>query len=70
MDFLYLDVRSLEINYEVQAFMRSKELTTQLESAFLDDQELCEEESLSGRRNRPLIRKVQAAVGRLWSALL
>lgn len=65
-----LDVRSLEINYEVQAFMRSKELAAQLESAFLDDQELCEEESLSGRRNRPLIRKVQAAVGRLWSALL
>ena len=50
--------------------MRSKELATQLESAFLDDQELCEEESLSGRRNRPLIRKVQAAVGRLWFALL
>ena len=65
-----LDVRSLEINYEVQAFMRSKELAAQLETAFLDDQELCEEESLSGRRNRPLIRKVQAAVGRLWSALL
>ena len=64
-----LDVRSLEINYEVQAFMRSKELAAQLESAFLDDQELCEEESLSGRRNKPLIRKVQAAVGRLWPAL-
>ena len=65
-----LDVRSLEINYEVQAFMRSKELAAQLETAFLDDQELCEEESLLGRRGRPLIRKVQAAVGRLWSALL
>ena len=65
-----LDVRSLEINYEVQAFMRSRELAAQLETAFLDDQELCEEESLSGRRSRPLIQKVQAAVGRLWSALL
>ena len=65
-----LDVRSLEINYEVQAFMHSKELAAQLETAFLDDQELCEEESLSGRRGRPLVQKVQAAVGRLWSALL
>ena len=65
-----LDVRSLEINYEVQAFMRSRELAAQLETAFLDDQELCEEESLSGRRGRPLVQKVQAAVGRLWSALL
>ncbi len=65
-----LDVRSLEINYEVQAFMHSRELAAQLETAFLDDQELCEEESLSGRRGRPLVQKVQAAVGRLWSALL
>ena len=50
--------------------MHSRELAAQLETAFLDDQELCEEESLSGRRGRPLVQKVQAAVGRLWSALL
>ena len=65
-----LDVRSLEINYEVQAFVRSKSLAADLETAFLDDLERCEEESLAGRRGRPLVQKAQAAVGRLWSALL
>ena len=60
-----LDVRSLEINYEVQAFMRSKELAAELETAFLNDLELSEEESLAGRRGRPLVKKVQAAIGRL-----
>ena len=54
-----LDVRSLEINYEVQAFVRSKELAAELETAFLNDLELCEEESLAGRKGRPLLRKAQ-----------
>lgn len=65
-----LDVRSLEINYEVQAFVRSKELAAELETAFLNDLELCEEESLAGRRGRSVVQRAQAAVGRLWSALL
>lgn len=65
-----LDIRSLEVNYEVQAFVRSKSLAADLEAAFLDDLEQCEEESLAGRRGRPLVQKAQAAVGRLWSALL
>ena len=65
-----LDVSTGEFRVETGDHWVTAEVGDVSLSAFLDDQELCEEESLSGRRNRPLIRKVQAAVGRLWSALL
>jgi cardiolipin synthase len=65
-----LDVRSLEINYETQAFIRSRDVAEKFESAFLDDLEKSEEETLAKRRARPFRNKLQAAVGRLWSSLL
>jgi cardiolipin synthase len=65
-----LDLRSLEINYEVQAFIRSRDVGQKFELAFLDDLEKCKEETLAARRARPLYQKLQAAMGRLWSSLL
>jgi cardiolipin synthase len=65
-----LDERSLEINYEVQAFIRSHNVAAKFERSFLDDIEKCEEETLVKRRVRPFRQKLQAAVGRLWSSLL
>jgi cardiolipin synthase len=65
-----LDLRSLEINYEVQAFIRSCDVAEKFERAFLDDLEKCEEETLGKRHARPFHQKLQSAVGRLWSSLL
>lgn len=65
-----LDTRSLEVNYEIQAFIRSRSVAEEFERAFLDDLEKCHEETLANRQNRPFYKKVQDAVGRLWSSLL
>lgn len=65
-----LDVRSLEINYEVQAFIQSESVARQFEETFLNDLTQCKEETLEARQKRPLYQKLQAAVGRLWSGLL
>ncbi|MDR3231722.1 MAG: cardiolipin synthase [Synergistaceae bacterium] len=65
-----LDVRSLEVNYEIQAFIRSESVAEELESAFLDDLEKCAEETPADRHRRPFYKKCQASIGRLWSSLL
>jgi cardiolipin synthase len=65
-----LDLRSLEVNYEVQAFIRSRDVAEKFERAFLDDLEKCEEETLAKRHARPFRQKLQGAIGRLWSSLL
>lgn len=65
-----LDIRSLEVNYEAQAFIRSQKIAEEFERTFLDDLEKCEEETVAKRRCRSLLKKIQAAIGRLWSALL
>ena len=65
-----LDMRSLEMNYEVQAFVYSSKLVKELENAFLNDLEHCSEENLNTRLNRTLIQKIQAKIGRFWSAVL
>ncbi|NLL36578.1 MAG: cardiolipin synthase [Fretibacterium sp.] len=65
-----LDVRSLEVNYEVQAFIHSPSLAARMEAEFLNDLKCCEEETLTGRKRRSPLKKLQAAIGRLWSALL
>ena len=65
-----LDVRSLEVNYEIQAFVDCTRTAEKMERIFLDDLEECEEETIAKRRKFPLYKKVQAGVGRLWSALL
>jgi cardiolipin synthase len=65
-----LDLRSLEINYEIQAFIRSQDVAGKFERSFLDDLKKCEEETPAKRRARPLYQKLQGAIGRLWSSLL
>jgi cardiolipin synthase len=54
-----LDLRSLEINYEIQAFIRSHDVAEKFESAFLDDLKNCEEETPAKRHTRPLYQKLQ-----------
>jgi cardiolipin synthase len=65
-----LDLRSLEVNYEVQAFIQSRDVAKKFEHTFLDDLKKSEEETLAKRRARPFHRKLQGAIGRLWSSLL
>ena len=66
-----LDMRSLEMNYEVQAFVYSTKLVNELENAFLNDLTHCSEANLNDRLcNRTFIEKLQAKIGRFWSAVL
>ncbi|MDR1732365.1 MAG: cardiolipin synthase [Synergistaceae bacterium] len=65
-----LDVRSLELNYEAQAFIRSRSLAEELEQIFTEDFRHCLEENPAQRQKRPFRKKLQASVGRLWSSLL
>ena len=65
-----LDVRSLEINHEIQAFIHSRDVALDFERAFLDDTAKSEEETIEKRSSRPFYKKLQGAIGRLASSLL
>ena len=65
-----LDALSLEINYEVQAFVYSTRLVHELEDVFIKDLKNCTEETKKNRKNRPIISKIKAGIGRLLSAYL
>ncbi len=65
-----LDMRSLEVNYEVQAFIQSSELAERFESDFLNDLGSCDEETVISRQGHSIIQKLQNSIGRLWTALL
>lgn len=64
-----LDIRSLEINFEVNAFIYDKDIVSLLENDFLADLEDSIEISLEVRMKRPRRHKVLEALGRLVSPL-
>lgn len=65
-----LDTRSLEINYEAQAFIYSKELNGAFAEQFLRDLEGCREQTIDTMNCRKFTDKIKEAIGRLWSSLL
>lgn len=65
-----IDALSFGINYEVQAFVYSKDIVRQLEDVFLADLEHCTEELHVNRHNRPLIQRLKERTGRLLSCWL
>lgn len=65
-----MDMRSLEINFEVQMFVYDPGVAERFERDFLWDMKSCEEFTLEKRRNRPFLERVQEAAGRLLSAEL
>jgi len=64
-----LDIRSLEINFEVNAFIYDVPTIIRLEEDFVRDLKECNEYSLEGFRKRKFRYKVLEALGRLVSPL-
>ena len=63
-----LDNRSLEINFEVQAFIYDKGVSEKLCRAFLEDIKGAEECLLCEWEKRPITARGLESLGRLWSA--
>ena len=65
-----LDIRSFQINFEVNAFIYDKEIVMEMEKDFLADIEDSKEVLLEEHLKRPLSEKIKEATGRLFSPLL
>jgi cardiolipin synthase len=63
-----LDSRSLDINFEVQAFIYDAGICAALASQFLDDIADAEECALKSWESRPLWHRLLESAGRLWSS--
>ena len=63
------DIRSLEINYEINAFLYDKKIIERLESDFLNDIENSKNIELNQHMERPFYNKFLEALGRLVSPL-
>jgi cardiolipin synthase len=65
-----MDIRSLEINFEVQSFIYDRTITARLEKDFLNDLGQSKELDLHRRRHRPLHERFLESAGRLFSSQL
>ncbi len=65
-----MDFRSLEHNFEANAFIYDKDFTITLKKIFLKDQSLSEKVSIREWRSRPLLRKSFESVMRLFAPML
>jgi cardiolipin synthase len=65
-----LDFRSIETNFEVNAFMYDKEFTSQLEKVFLEDIENSQEIILNDWINRPWHKKLRESLAHIISPML
>ncbi|WP_231701833.1 cardiolipin synthase [Crassaminicella thermophila] len=65
-----LDIRSLEINFEVNAFIYDQDIVSKMEKNFLIDIEDSQEIKFEEFLKRPLINKVKESTARLLSPLL
>lgn len=65
-----LDTRSLQINFEVQAFIYDKRLAAEAETVFEADMAESFEITFQAWRQRPKIDKVKESIGKLFSSLL
>lgn len=64
-----LDNRSMEINFEVSAFMYDEEVAAELERIFLEDQSHSIEYALHEFQKRPWWRRIFEAMGRIVSPI-
>lgn len=65
-----MDIRSFELNFEVNAVIYDEEKTLELEQAFLDDLPYCREVTLEDYQQRKLLIRVKEQFCRLLSPLL
>lgn len=65
-----LDIRSFQLNFEVNAFMYDKEINRQLTENFIKDLEYCEEITPEKYEKRSIIIKIKESFSRLLSPIL
>ena len=65
-----LDIRSFTLNFEINAFIYDKDITSQLDVFFNDDLKFCDELTLQKYINRSLTVKFKESVSRLLSPIL
>ncbi|MBB6218927.1 cardiolipin synthase [Anaerosolibacter carboniphilus] len=65
-----LDIRSFQINFEVNAFIYDKDIVERMEKDFYTDMEDSKEVTLEEYLKRSLLEKIKEATGRLMSPLL
>ncbi len=65
-----LDIRSFELNFEVNAFIYDEKLSREFEAAFIKDLEDCTEITMAGYLSRSVSVRVKEAFCRLLSPLL
>lgn len=65
-----MDIRSFELNFEVNAVIYDKDTTEQLEMAFVEDLEHCREVTKEVYESRSLVIRVKEQCSRLLSPLL
>lgn len=65
-----MDFRSFEHNFEANAFIYDKQVTRQMKSIFLHDQQQCKRMTIREWRNRPLRQKAFESIIRLFSPML
>jgi cardiolipin synthase len=63
-----LDSRSLDINFELQAFIYDPKICSQMAGHFMKDLSESEECTLSSWKNRGIRHKILEPLGRLWSS--
>ncbi|HEY8892945.1 MAG TPA: cardiolipin synthase [Clostridium sp.] len=65
-----LDIRSFTLNFEINAFIYDKKITSELDHFFIDDLKSCDELTLEKYTNRNFIVKFKESISRLISPIL
>ena len=65
-----MDCRSLELSYEINAYVYNEDIAKKNKRIFLEDLKGCREISLDDWNDRPWYRKLTQAVMRLFAPLL
>jgi len=65
-----MDIRSFQLNFEVNSFIYNREFTKALEDSFKEDMKYCKEITKEEFMNRPLFDKMMESVVRLISPIL
>jgi cardiolipin synthase len=65
-----LDIRSFTLNFEINAFIYDKDITSDLDYSFMDDLKYCDELSIENYTSRSIIVKFKESISRLLSPIL
>jgi cardiolipin synthase len=65
-----LDIRSFTLNFEINTFIYDKDITSKLDTYFINDLKSCDELTLDNYINRSFVVKFKESVSRLLSPIL